>query len=445
MNIIMQVANEKINGLQNLIQQYLNALMPIIILIIIAVILGLILDRISQDRVIKLFKGNWVVLFYEDVDKNGLNEAYLGKIHIPSRSEGGFEIEYAMKAIEHPIKLIAYLKRAYGETGNSKYLDKAMEIYENLKREERVDIDFEDIKYDPFTEPSQASKKVYKNNIREIYSIVRFEEYMNNKELMMKKKELEKIFHPGTWYRTKRSITNFLSLVNDKLKEAFGMFTSTIGKVAPISPGISEEVEKYGKEAIGKIGSYEALLETSIGKLVKVMVNDVDKQTRFYNGVLREYSPNYIAVYNVDFPIDEEAVFKGTRLLENFPRERLDFHGWRLDEPQHMKIVNYRRMDDKIFFDIQNIYTDHIYVVEVKIGDIDVKLEDPNFTPSEIEHVEISGEFDEDPEIHIIYKIIKKADVIWPTSKAKVVGSGEPTLSLTENVLRAMKKIKADL
>ena len=440
MNIIMQIANEKINNIESLIMQYLNTLTPIIILIIVAVILGLILDRVSQDRVIKLFKENWVVLFYEDVDKNGLNEAYLGKIHVPPRSEGGFEIEYAIKAIENPLKLIAFLKRAYTETGNNKYLDKANEIYKHLKKDGRINIDFEDIKYDPFTEPSQASKKVYKNNINEIYSIVRFEEYMNRKELEKKKRELGKIFHPGTWYRTKRSIVNFLSLVKDKLKDAFGVFTSTIGKIAPVSPGVSKEVERYGKEAIGKIGSYEALLETSIGKLVKVMVNDIDKQIRFYNGVLREYSPNYIAVYNVDFPIDEEAVFKGSELMKNFPRERLDFHGWRLNEPQHIKVINYHRDSNKLSFDLQNIYDNHIYVEKMKIADQEITLDDPNFTPNEIEHVKVTGEFNNDPEIHVVYKIIKKADVIWPASKAKVVGSGEPTENLIEGILRIMKK-----
>ncbi len=440
MNMIMQIANEKINNIENLILQYLNTLTPIIVLIIVAVILGLILDRVSQDRVIKLFKENWVVLFYEDVDKNGLNEAYLGNIHVPPRSEGGFEIEYAIKAIENPLKLIAFLKRVYVETGNNKYLDKANEIYEHLKKEGEIKIDFEDIKYDPFTEPSQASKKVYKNNIDEIYSIVRFEEYMDGKELERKKRELEKIFHPGTWYKTKRSIINFLALVKDKLKDAFGVFTSTIGKISPVSPSISKEMEKYGKEAIGKIGSYEALLETSIGKLVKVMVNDIDKQIRFYNGVLREYSPNYIAIYNVDFPIDEEAVFKGSHLMDNFPRERLDFHGWRLNEPQHIKVINYYRDFDKLSFDLQNIYNDHIYVEKIKIADQEITLDDCNFTPNEIEHAEVTGEFNNDPEIHVIYKIIKKADVIWPVSKAKVVGSGEPTESLIESILRIMKK-----
>lgn len=441
MSIILQIADQKISGsVESLITQYLNMLMPIIILILIAVILGLIIDRISQDRVIKLFKGNWVVLFYEDIDKNGLNEAYLGKIHLPPRSEGGFEIEYALKAVENPMKLIAYLKKAYEETGNEKYLRKADDIYNHLKNEGKITIDFEKIKYDPFTEASQASKKVYRDNIKDIYSIVRFEEYMNSEELEKKRGELTQIFHSSLWYRIKRSTINFLSLVKDKLKDAFGVVASTLGKAAPVSPEISREVEMYGKEAIGKIGSYEALLETSIGKLVKVRVYDVDRQIRYYNGVLREYSPNYIAVYNIDFPIDEEAVFKEERLLEEFPRERLDFHGWRLNEPSHLKIYNYVKKDDMISFDLQNIYHDHVYVEKIEMSGKEMTLDDPNFTPGEVEHVKVDGEFGDDPEIHVLYKIIKKADVIWPASKAKVVGSGEPTESLIEGVLRLVKK-----
>ncbi len=447
LEIILQVANGEVQQeITNIFWEYFNAMTPILILIIVAVIFGLIIDRISQDRVIKLFKGNWVVLFYEDVDKNGLNEAYIGKIKVPPRAEGGFEIEYSLGAIENPVKLIGYLKRAYKETGNDKYLRKAQELYEHLKAKGKIDIEFDEIKYDPFTEPSQASKKVYKNNIKDIYAIVRFEEHMSPREKEKKRKELAKIFHPGIIYRFKRSTVNFLLLVKDKLKSAVGVMTGMLAKFAPITPDISKEVKKYGETALGKIGSYEALLETSIGKLVKVKVMDVDRVERFYNGILREYSPNYIAVYNVDFPIDEEAIFIGDKLLDNFPRERLDFHGWRLDEPPHVEIINYRNDGKKLLFDIRNIHSDHIFIEKIRVGDKEVKLEDPNFLPGEVEHVEIEGEFSDKPQIHVLYKIIKVADVIWPTSKAKVVGSGEPTENLVKEIFRTMKtKIKLDL
>ncbi len=441
--MILQEAQQETQATINeLIMSYINSLMPIFILIILGVILGLIVDRISQDRVIKLFKDNWVVLFYEDIDKNGLNEAYLGKIRIPPRSEGAFEIDYSIKAIENPIKLIAYLKRAYRTTGKKKYLDRAKDIYERLVKEGRIDIEFDKIKYDPFSEPTEASKKIYKSNIKDIYAIVRFEDFLTEKELLEKRKELEKIFHPGHLRRFRRSVSNFLSLVKDKLKAAFGVLTSTIAKMAPISPDISKEVQKYGEAAIGKVGSYEALLENSIGKLVKVQVNDVDRVVRYYNGVLREYSQNFIAVYNVDFPIDEEAVFIEDKLLEEFPRERLDFHGWELNEPQHIKIINYNKDSDKLSFDIKNIHRDHIFIEKVIIGDKEITLEDPNFTPGEIEHIEVDGVEDKEPRIRILYKIIKVADVIWPNSKAKVVGAGEPSESLVESLLRKIERIK---
>ena len=426
-------------GIGGLLSSYLNTFLPLLILILLGVILGLIVDRISRDRVITLFKGNWVVLFYEDIDKNGLNEAYLGKIRIPPRSEGAFELDYSIKAIENPVKLIAYLKRVYKTTKKEKYLERARELYSELYREGKIDIPFEKIKYDPFSEPSEASKKIYKQNIKDIYAIVRFEEYMSEEELKRKRRELEKIFHPGPLRRFKRASANFLSLVKDKLKAALGILTSTIAKVAPLTPDISKEMQKYGEAAIGKVGSYEAILENSIGKLVKVQVNDVDKTIRYYNGVLREYSQNFIAVYNVDFPIDEEAIFIGDKLLDEFPRERLDFHGWELDEPQHIELLNYRKDGEHLSFDIKNIHRDHIYVEKIVIGDKEVKLEDPNFTPEEVEHIELDGVVEDPPKIRILYKIIKVADVIWPNSKAKVIGAGEPSDSLLESLLKKIK------
>jgi hypothetical protein len=209
-----------------------------------------------------------------------------------------------------------------------------------------------------------------------------------------------------------------------------------VTRAMPVTPDVSKEIQKYGEKAVGQIGSYEALLENSIGKLVKVQVQDVDGTTRYYNGILREYSSNYIVVYNVDFPIDEEAIFEGERLLKEFPRERLDFHGWQLNEPPHLQILNYKIKDNRITFDIKNIHSDYINVEKIKIGDKEITLKDPIFLPGEMEHIEVEGEFSQEPKIHILYKIIKVADVIWPASKAKVVGSGEPTESIIESILK---------
>jgi len=299
---------------ENLVIEYLNLLMPIFILIILSVIIGLIIDRISRDRVIKLFQNDWVVLFYEDVDKNGMKEAYFGRINIPPRSGGGFELEYSIKSIVNPEKLIGYLKRAYREIGDDRYLKKAREIYENLSKIGKIHKRFEDIKYDPFTEPSEASRKVYKDNIKDIYAIVRFVDELPDDAIERRRKELNKIFHPSWFRRTKRSITNFLGLAKDRISEALTVVTATFTKKAPIT--VDKEMKQVSQTVVSTtIGSYEALLETSIGKMVMIKVVDIDGVERYYQGILREYSPNYICLYNVDFRVDEEAVYIGDKLL----------------------------------------------------------------------------------------------------------------------------------
>jgi len=431
----------QVNGdLSTAILQYVNLLIPIIILIIISVFIGLIIDRVSRDRVIKLFKNDWVVLFYEDIDKNGLKEAYFGKIKIPARSGGGFELEYGMKSIVNPERLIGYLKRAYYETRNKKYIDKAKQIYTHLREIGKISKEFDNIKYDPFAEVSEASKKIYKDNIKDIYAIVRFLDDMDEDKVKKRLKELNKIFHPGIVYRGKRSIINFLGLAKDRLSDAIGVFTSTVSKAAPIK--IEKEVKKAGETMVNKIGSYEALLETSIGKLVTAKVQDIDGVERYYQGILREYSPNYIAVYNVDFRINEEAVYIRDKLLENYPTEKLDFHGWELSEPQHLKIENYNISNDTVSFKLRNVYRDYVYINKIIFGGkYSPVIKNPILGPNE--EIDISIKVDEniieDYEIKIDYIIIKKCDVIWPISKVKIIGDGEPSEGILEDMLRVIK------
>jgi len=434
--IILQVNGD----VSSIILQYINLLIPIIILIIVSVFIGLIIDRVSRDRVIKLFKNNWVVLFYEDIDKNGLKEAYFGKIKIPARSGGGFELEYGMKSIVNPERLIGYLKRAYDETRNKKYLDKAKQIFIHLKEIGKIDKEFDDIRYDPFSKASEASKKIYKDNIKDIYAIVRFLDDMDEDEVKKRLKELNKIFHPGILYRGKRSVINFLGLAKDKLSDAIGVFTSTMSKTTPIK--IEKEVKRAGETMVSRIGSYEALLETSIGKLVTAKVQDVDGVERYYQGILREYSPNYIAVYNVDFRINEEAVYIRDKLLENYPTEKLDFHGWELSEPQHLKIEDYNVSKGIISFKLRNIYRDYIYINKITLGEkFSPIIRNSILKPGEKIDVNIKIDEDEikDYDIKIDYIIIKKCDVIWPTSKVKVIGDGEPSEGILEDMLRVIK------
>jgi len=401
--------------------------MPVIILIILSVIIGLIIDRISRDRVIKIFHDDWVVLFYEDMDKNGRREAYFGKINIPPRSGGGFELEYNIKTIVNPEKLIGYLKRAYSETGDEKYLRKARDIYETLYKASKIGKKFDDIKYDPFREPSEVSRKIYKDNIKDIYAIVRFIDDLDPDRLKKRAEELNKVFHPPFLRRMRRSIVNFLGLAKDRISDALGVITSTITKKAPVT--VDKEVSKARQAVVSTaLGSYEALLETSIGKMVMIKVIDIDGVERYYQGILREYSPNYIILYNVDFRIDEEAVYLGDKLLENYPVEKLDYHGWTLEEDMHLKIENLRIEDDGLKFRLRNIYHDHVYINKILVnGSDEAEISDHNLEPNEIVDIVCRDVKTGKPEIKIDYTIIKKSDVIWPASKARVIGSSEPS------------------
>ncbi|MCD6244080.1 MAG: hypothetical protein J7J65_02445, partial [Candidatus Korarchaeota archaeon] len=101
--------------------QVVGTLMPFIYLLILGIVLSLVFSLVelfSIDRVLKLVRGRKAFVFLG-------KEAYYGKLYIPPRSKGGFEVFYVDENIENPESLIAFLIENYQETGNEKFLEKA--------------------------------------------------------------------------------------------------------------------------------------------------------------------------------------------------------------------------------------------------------------------------------------------------------------------------------
>ncbi|RLF22387.1 MAG: hypothetical protein DRN15_09150 [Thermoprotei archaeon] len=416
----------------------IESLISYITLIAYIVALGIILSLIysiaewfSKDRVIKLFEGRKVVAILN-------KEGYYGKLLVPPRSGGGFEILFELKSIENPQALISFLLRGYKETKDMKFLEEAKRVMMRLKERRVLDeqISLENIEVHPWSEPSLVSRKVYPSEIKDLHVIAIFSDKLDEKERALRRRELRRLYKPSLLSRTKRRIYNALAYVKDKIS---GTITSTTTSLLSAASTISPEVRKafldLEKKAIATMGAlYDALLENSIGSLITLKVQEPSGEIRYYQGILREYSNYYIAVYDVDYKLVMVTKFKERNRLKGYPQPAFKVHAFRMVEEEHLIVKDIHRYEDAMRISIQNVYDDFVKIRTIVIDGKSVKV-DKVLEPGgllDLSTDSVLGELD----MTIYYEISKKADVIWPRAKVQVVGLGDYPSAMFEYASR---------
>ncbi len=407
--------------------QALQSIMPLIYLMaigIVASILFSIVDMFSIDRVLKLVKGRRVFVFLG-------KEAHYGRLETPPRSKGGFEVFYTDSGIENPLSLVAFLVENYHETGNKKFLEKAEILLQYLKDRGMIDpeITVEDVKINSWAPPSRVSRKVYSNELGDLWMIISFVDEMTEEEKLRRWKELSDLYSKPFLKSTTRRIYNALSYVKDKVAAALSSSTGVLMSSLPTD--LRKAVEEAQTKALGAaVGqSYDPLLENSIGRLVTVRVDDVDGERKYYQGVLGEYSDRYVYVLDVDYRLQLTAEVSGTEVRRVVPV--VQFFGERLDVAgeRHFELF---RGDDGVL-EIKNLWRRPIKVEKVTFGDKEASVGRVLFPG---ESVEVRGVPDS---CSIHYEIALESDVVWPRSKAVIVGLGDYPPRILQSVLEGLK------
>jgi len=409
-----------------------------IYLILYVFIIGLILTVIysfiewfSKDRVIKLIEGRRVTVFIG-------NEAIHGRLVAPSKSGGAFEIFYEPNKIENPVSLLAFLVENYKETGERKFLREAETLVKDFKSRGLLPRNFtlKDVVINPWYPASVVSRKVFAEDLNNLYAILMFRHMMTERELKHKWRELKNLYHPSIHHRIKRKIYNAVSFARDKLA------SMTAGVPLPYLSLLPSDVQKAikdaQKQAILIIGSnYNPLLEDSIGRLVTVQVQDIDGEIKLYQGVLKEYSSKYIMVYDVDYRIQMITVFKGDKELEGYPKPIFEQHGFIIGSDKHLKILNTASSGNEYRLTLSNISKEPVKVEKLVLSDKEVQVNKVLFPGEQVEaSFNIEGNVPSEPEVKVYYEICREADIVWPLSKAKVIGSGDYPAELLEGILR---------
>ncbi|RLE94400.1 MAG: hypothetical protein DRN04_03830 [Thermoprotei archaeon] len=423
-----------VNATLGLIEYYTQLILYLLAIGLVLSIIYAIADVLTRDRVLKVVVGKRAFVFLG-------NEAYYGKIVTPPRSGGGFEIYFPSEKIENPVSLLAFLVENYRETKDKKFLEEAEELLKEFKKMKLIPENFtlDQVKWNPWAPPSLISKKIFPSDIKNLNAIIIFKDLLSEEELKEKWKELRSIYHPPLIKRLGRRIYNSLIFVKDKLTATLA---GGISMVAYFSPEIKRSLEDITKSTIGSV-SYNPLLENSIGHLLTIEVTDIDGEKKLYQGILREYSGNYIAVYDVDYRVQVEAVYKGNRIQPGYPRASIKIEGWKFDFKQHIrvKVEPKGKVDDKVKVSVtlKNIHDNFIKVEKLTVDGNEVKV-DKVLEPGQEVSVEAQAA-SEEPSIKIDYEICLEADIVWPISKVKIIGLGDYPPSLLKDVLK-MPKIR---
>ncbi len=403
----------------------LESLKPILYLMGLGIsfsIIFSIVDMFSVDRVLKLVRGKNVFLFLG-------KEAYYGRLETPPRAKGGFEVFYTCSGIENPKSMIGFLLENYHETGNERFLEKAKILMEHLKEHGLIEKDasLDDIKVDSWAPPSMVSKKVYSNELGNLWMIVSFVDAMSEDERRRRWKELSDLYVKPFVKRARRRTYNALSYVKDKLTSAIS--SSTGAFMTGLPADLRKAVEEAEAKAIGATvaQSYDPLLENSIGRLVAVRVDDLDGEQKLYQGILGEYSDKYLYVLDVDYRLQMIAKVNKGQITSAEPVVR--FFGEKFRLGQHLALEQRGEV-----IEIRNKWVRPLKVEKLVFKDGEMSI-GKVLCPKE----SIRIERDLPAEFSIHYEIALESDVVWPRSKAVVVGLGDYPPRILGTVIEGLK------
>jgi len=400
----------------------LQQLEPLLYLVGLGVALSVIygvVEYFSIDRVLKLVRGSRAFVFIG-------GEVHYGRLHIPPRSGGGFEVFYEEKGLENITTLLAFYLENYRETGDAKFLRYAEKLLEYFKRRGILPEDFTlgQVEINPWAPPSLVSRKVYPQELKNLWMILSFVDFMSDEERRARWRRLAKLYSPPLHRRLARRLENSLSYVKDKVAAALAAQTRVLVGMVPAD--LSKTLEEAEKKVVSGAltPTYDALLENSIGRLVTVRFKDVEGEEKLYQGVLCEYSGSYIYVMDVDYRLQLEARVEGDTVDAE---PIIAFHGFRLPLKPRLHV---ERAAGKV--KVANNWDRPVKLEKITgdAGDVQVGRV---LRPGEAVEAQDPG-----GSLRLSLEAALEADIVWPRSRATVVGLGDyPAPALLEILRKA--------
>ncbi len=394
------------------------------------VLVSYLIMRRSRDRCIKDFESYHALVLLMESEDPPVQEAYFGVLEVPVRAGNGFEVHYDPEGIENLPQLLAYMRFARELTGNEKFSDVAGLIYDRISSPDLKSAIESGL--DPFAPPPEASHKVYQQDLEKLRSIVRVVDELPEQEKQARLKALEQFFHPSAVRRASRALGNFLSFAWDRVKDLASLLTGYLTK------GRSQEIRAVAKDIEAKAftyspRSYEALLENSLGYLVKVKTISPDGAEWLTKGVLKEYSANYLCLYNTAFIMRATAEYRDCAFA--------GFEGESLVSPHGKPAVS--QPDLVLEFESEVLVVRNTSNCHIRLAGVIADGKEASFPRETLRPgAQTSIKSATADVVKITYLKSIRADMILPRKYAVVVGRSEPRLKGIHDLTRFVDRLR---
>ncbi len=150
----------------------------------------------------------------------------------------------------------------------------------------------------------ESSYVLYGDEFAHIQALYRYADDLSEEDKLRRAKDIERSSHPSLFARMGRGAQHFFSLAGDSLSDALSAIVGSLRKPAGryINDTGEKQLKQLGVTVIGSVGrAYDPLLERLIGQKVVVELAE-DDVVHEHVGVLKAYSPDFVALLDVQYP-----------------------------------------------------------------------------------------------------------------------------------------------
>lgn len=151
----------------------------------------------------------------------------------------------------------------------------------------------------------KASYLVFPDESAACRALCRVEGGLTEADQAERRRQIERSFAPGLFRRCLRGLRNFVNIIRDALAKTLSLFVGAFaarGGAAQAVGSQSKDIGALGDTLLGTVANaYEPLLERHIGKPVVLELGGSE-----FPGYLVDYTEQFLAVFNVEHPFEEE-------------------------------------------------------------------------------------------------------------------------------------------
>ncbi len=296
---------------------------------------------------------------------------------------------------------------------------------------------------------------LFASQIAEVDEVFRFHDELTPENQQRRLMDIEQTQNPNFSRRASRGLRNFLVAFREAISESLGMLVSRVQKTGGMGmlQGADGQLKKIGDNILDVAGSagYDPLLERYIFHSVVAEMDKGDAGKVEYAGVLKEYSSSWLGILDCYLHIDNTlSLVDANRLML---QRKMDFE------------IEVELLDEQLNYRLKIISTDnqlielkgleganrfaHALTHRLKPGK-SLKIELKQLPAACIENIDMEAlpvslrliaperqhklpvgeevthrDYPLLPDLKLLYRTVRRADVYLPRSKARLQHGGE--------------------